>query len=232
MAEAAAKLPPPSIYGIASCRVGTEYHDFEVGLAEVERDAAWAESVLREAGLAKGDVVLLTLSNWESPWTAQVIRAIRNIGAVYTTAEIYGWDARRAGMFLQRLPIKAFIGLAADTVTALGETPETQALLADVPLIWARPGAIAEARKIAPQAAEFTPLGPALGLGLPNRPGVLVNAREWDVAEQDGQLVVSSVGERAASWTRFATGLSGRVLGSQGDSATVHVDGPFERAEQ
>ena len=222
MTEAARTLPRAPLFGIASCPVGaTGLLEFEIGWDEFERDVQWAESLLRASGLGPGDLVLITISQWEGPWTTPVVTALRRIGVTYLTAEVWNFDARRTSMFLQRLPVKAVFGLAGDTAGALeNEDPPLAELLRDVQIVWARPDAVGHLSGIAPEVLPFVHLGPALALGVPGQPGALVNAAEWAVDTEDGDLVVSNAVERATRFDRTPTGVRGSVL-SVSDAAVV-----------
>jgi hypothetical protein len=222
MIEATAELPRPPLYGLASCRVGTDYLDFEIGWPEFERDTAWAQSVLQRAGLQHGDMVLMTVTNWESPWASPVTHALRSLGVTYVTAEVFAWDVRRVLMFLQRFPIKAIFGLSGQTLTALDEAgAPISELLADVDLIWARPKAAAALRGEWPAVLPYARFGPALAVGVPGLTGALVNGDEWDVAATERGLLVSNAAERATEFRDVATGFHGTAL-RIGDEIVVH----------
>ncbi|CAM3127443.1 hypothetical protein MYCO108962_00505 [Mycobacterium colombiense] len=225
MTDAAGVLPRPPLFGIASCQVGPNFFDFEIGWDEFERDVDWAESLLRSAGLGRGDLVLITISQWEGPWTTPVVRALRRIGATYLPAEVWSFDARRTSMFLQRLPVKAIFGLGGDTITGLEtEQPPINQLLQEVEIVWARPDALDRLSGVAPQVLPFVKVGPALGLGVPGQPGVLVDAGEWAIESENGELVVSNVRERAASFDRLATGVRGSVRSAGDGAVTIELE--------
>lgn len=220
MVDAAAGLPRAPLYGLASCEVGAQYMDFEIGWPEFERDTRWAGSLLRRAGLDRGDMVLTTLTNWESPWTSPVIHALRGLGVTYMTAEVFAWDVRRVLMFLQRFPVKAVIGIGGQTLAGLAQAgAPVDALLGNVEFIWARPNALAALSAHQPRLLPFARLGPALAMGLPGHTCAMVNADEWDVAEADGELVVSSVAPRATQFRDIATGLRGTATHSGAEIA-------------
>src|SRR5215208_8287579 len=142
MTAAAVALPRSPVFGIVSCPVGPDTREFEIGWDEHERDVDWAESLLRSAGLGSGDLVLTTISPWEGPWTTPVVHALRRIGVTFLCAEVWSFDARRTSMFLQRLPIRAVIGLCGDTVAALEpEQPPIAELFKNVEFVWGRPDA-------------------------------------------------------------------------------------------
>ena len=212
MTAAAATLPRAALFGIASCPVGPNTLEFEIGWDEFERDVDWAESLLRSSGLGPGDLVLVTISQWEGPWTSPVVAALRRIGVVYVTAEVWSFDARRTSMFLQRLPIKAIFGLGGETISALeSEDPPITELLRNVEIVWARPDAVDRLSGVAPEILPFVLLGPALALGVPGQPGAVVNAAEWAVDSEDGQVLVTNVRERATQFDRVPTGVRGSV---------------------
>ena len=118
MTAAAVALPRSPVFGIVSCPVGPDTREFEIGWDEHERDVDWAESLLRSAGLGSGDLVLITISQWEGPWTTPVVHALRRIGVTFLCAEVWSFDSRRTSMFLQRLPVKAIFGLGGETLRA------------------------------------------------------------------------------------------------------------------
>lgn len=222
MIDATADLDRPPLYGLASCLVGLQHLDFEIGFPEFERDTAWAQSVLQRSGLRSGDMVLMTVTNWESPWASPIAHALRNLGITYVTAEVFGWDVRRVLMFLQRFPIKAVIGLSGQTLTALTEAgAQTAELLSRTELIWARPKAAAALAEIRRDVLPYARFGPALALGLPGVRGGAVNAKEWDVTSAEAGLVVSNIAERATTFRKIASGFRGTVT-AVGDELAVY----------
>lgn len=211
MLEATKDLPRPRIYGIASCQVGTEFVDFEIGWDEVERDTVWATAILSAAGLAKGDFVITTMTSWEDAWSAAVIEALRRLGVVFMPAEVFGWDARRFVHFVTALAPKAVIGVGAETVDNIAQFDADAAeLLSAVPLVWAREDALAKLAELGVTAHSYVHLGPALALGLPGV-GTVVNNKEWSVTSKNGRLLVSTAGDRAATFTDVDSGLTGSV---------------------
>jgi hypothetical protein len=227
MIAAAAELPRAELYGLASCIVGTEFMDFSIGWPEFERDTQWAVSMLRRAGLQRGDMVLTTLTNWESPWTSPVVHALRTLGITYMTAEVFAWDVRRTLMFLQRFPVRAIIGLGGQTLNAMAETgAPVGELLGDVEIIWARPNAAVALSEHHRQVLPFVRFGPALAMGIPGQRAALVNAKEWDVADSANGLVVSSVATRATDFREIVTGFDGTTTHFGADIAVTFTARP------
>lgn len=227
MIEAASTLPRSPLYGVASCWVGSEHRDFEIGWAEFERDADWVESLLRSADVRSGDLALTTIQTWETPWIGPVIRALHRIGVTFLPAEQYDWDARRTAMFLQRLPVRFIFGLCGATLGGLeAQQLSIAELLRDVDVVWARLDALGKLSGVGPEVLPMTPLGPALAVGLPGQPGVVVNAAEWTVDSADGELVVSTAGERTAKFDRIATGIRGSVRSVADGTITLDLELP------
>ncbi|MFI7530272.1 hypothetical protein [Nocardia salmonicida] len=222
MLAAARRLPRPDIYGIGICRDGNESVDYEIGWDDLDRDIAWAHQQLLAAGVTAADHVLITCTNHEAPWLSPVVRALRRIGAVYTPAETYSWDAARFISVLERLPITVVIGLCGETLSAVtAKKPDLAALFDGVRLVWSRPEAHAELSAAGVPSLRMGLLGPALGLALPDAPDVLrVNAAEWVVHESDGALLVSATVARHASLRDLPTGIAGRVT-VDGDTVLI-----------
>lgn len=225
MIAAATQLPRPPLYGIASYSAGAEEFEYELGWDEFERDTVWAQSQLQVAGLASGDLVLVSSNNSEGPWINPVVHALRRIGVTYLPVEVWEWDARRASMFLQRLPVKAVFGLGAETINGLqSQTPPIAELLQNVEMVWARPDALHALPAALPKVGPFVILGPATAIGLPGSTDAIVNAAEWTVDSEDGQLVVTNARIRATSFNRAPTGVRGVVRSITGDSITIELD--------
>lgn len=224
MLAAAAGLPRPPLFGVATIRHADTEIDFEIGWEEFGRDTAWAESVLTTAGLRAGDIVLVNGPNSEGPWISPVVNALRRIGVTYLCSEIFGFDARRTSMFLQRLPVRAIIGLSGETVVALGEQePPIGELMRNVETIWARLDAVPHLSGVAPAVVPFVRLGPALALGIPGRNGAFANAAEWAIEQGAGQLLVSNAGDRATVFDRVPTGVAGSVRGVADGLITLDI---------
>jgi hypothetical protein len=210
-ATMAAALPGRNtLFGIGRYADLDRKVDFEIGWPEHERDVLWAARVLETWGLGASDHVLYTLPNCEGPWSSHVIQAVRNLGATYSNAEPYGWDARRCATFLRLLPIKALIGISGETVTALQEQEQLE-LLSPLSLIWARPEAIEPLRAAGLAPAAWVMLGPALALECPARSGAHLDPDEWSISDGPDGLTLSTVGQRQHLATAIRLGPGGGI---------------------
>jgi hypothetical protein len=223
-AAASAAVPRPDLYGIGSCKVGVEVHDFEIGWDEAERDNAWALAVLRIATLGREDLALLTLPNWEGPWFTPLVTGLRSLEVTLALAENYGWDARRAAQMIRNLKPIAYVGLCADTLGGFSAQGDDVAeLLAEIDIIWARHDALATLSDLGVAAQPLVPLGPALAIGVPGV-GAVVNTAEWNVETVDGRFVVSTAAERRTRFVDVETGIRGRVGASVDLGTLVEFD--------
>lgn len=224
MAAASAAVPRPELYGIGSCKIGTEFHDFEIGWDEAERDNAWAVDVLRTAGLGSKDLALLTLPNWEGPWFSPLVAGLRSRDVTLALAENYGWDARRAAHMIRNLKPRAYVGLCAETLRGLsGHCDDVAELLADIEFVWVRHDALPMLSDLGVEPLPLVPLGPALAIGVPGV-GAVVNSAEWSVETVDGQFVVSTAADRRTRFVDVDTGIRGRVGASVDLGTLVEFD--------
>ncbi|WP_051721264.1 MULTISPECIES: hypothetical protein [Actinomycetes] len=220
MIDAARRKEPRSrIYGIGICKSAGEFVDYEIGLDDYERDVQWAKAQLNRGGVGPGDHVLITTPNHELAVTSALVKALRQIGATYTPAETYGWDASRFTSVLETLPITVVIAVGGETLSAVAaQQPDLSKVFADVRLTWARPDAHAQLKAANVKSQAMALLGPALALADPDTPDQLVvNAAEWSVRELDGRLLVSSTDVRYAPVVDVVADVKGRIVG-QSDS--------------
>jgi hypothetical protein len=186
--------------------------DYPLSWEDMERDSAWATEMLRAHEIGAGDLVHVMSSGWEAPWTEPLFRAIRALGATYSCSELWGWDAPRAELFLRRLEPAMVIGIGAEVVTGIAGIADLGDRLGAVRHVLARPDAVAPLRDAGVDAGLCMLLGPAIALSCPARAGAHVNASEWAVTSTDGELQVSTVGDRAHHLARFPTALAGRIV--------------------
>jgi len=196
------------VFGLGRFQRGGELVDFEIGWPEFARDVAWARRMLAAWRVAAGDHVVLTTPNWEGPWASPLIHALRELGTVHSNAEPYTWDARRTSTFLRWLPVRAIIGMSEEAAVALVADASNVALLAKVPLLWARPEALGVLRDAGVRPAGFAKLGPALGLECPEKSGLHLDPAEWRVGPG---LTLSTVGERAYRAVEVPLGVDGHL---------------------
>ncbi|MCX4095699.1 hypothetical protein [Nocardia sp. alder85J] len=201
----------PSLAGIGQFPYEGGNVAFEIGWPEVERDTVWAHRLLAVWGIGRGDFVLFTGRNSESPWFNPIVRAIRAMGSVHSNAEPYAWDARRSTALLGFLTMKAMIGLPAEHAEVLLADERSTGLLRELPVIWARTEAIGSLRSAGLQPAEMALLGPALGVECPERAGLHIDPAEWEIGATATGPVLSAVGQRVHPSRDLALDFAGSV---------------------
>lgn len=214
----AAQLDRPGIAWIGRFTAGAERSDvidFVVSENDLERDSAWAAGILRGYGIQRGDHVLILATPGDTPWVDQFRVAAHTIGAVHSNAEAWNWDARRSEMYIRRLDTKMIVGIAAETIEAMGQIDGAIERLAGVRTVLARPGAGPALAAVGIDAGQIVRIGPAVAVSAPDGSGLCVNDDEWSVQADDGELVVTSVGPRFTKAERQRTGVRGSVASTR-----------------
>jgi hypothetical protein len=206
---AAAALPPQPQWGVGRYDSAGEPVYFEVSWADQRRDAAWARAVLADHGVGADSGLVIVCGMAESPWFDPFETAARELGAPYSTGEVFGFEAFRTGMYAHRLPITMIFGINA--VVAEGLADELAEIVAKVPVIVARPDAAGPLAEAGARPFIATQVGPAIAVECPHRSGAHINSAEWSLTERDGELFISTAGPRAYQVTEAATGLAGSI---------------------
>jgi hypothetical protein len=208
---AAAALPRPRLWGIGRYDVVGKPVYFEVSWDDWQRDTAWARAMLADHGVGPGSSLVIVGGMPESPWFDPFETAARELGAPYSIGEVYPFEAFRTGMYARRLPISMIFGIDATVADALGD--ELAEIVARVPVIVARPDAIALLAGAGAQPFVVTRVGPAIAVECPRRSGAHLNGAEWTLAERGGELFISTAGPRAHRATEAALGIRGALSG-------------------
>jgi hypothetical protein len=214
---AALLLPRDSLFCIGRWHAGGEATEFEMTHGDHDRDTAWATEVLRGLGLGRGDVLLAVTRLCEAPWNHAFTTAAGVLGATVAHADCFGWDAGRVEMFARRLPVRVALGVPGEVASTLVER-DLLGSLAAVPTILARPDAVAALRGAGLSPGVLAQVGPALAVATDPAGPLIYNTDEWLLSDGDpvtdrGELLVTTVGARAARLERAPTGMVGRVAG-------------------
>ena len=179
--------------------------DFPYSEDDLARDTAHWTRVMSGYGVARGKRVLVTALSWEMPWALSARLGVNGAGATYSNSEVWGWDARRLDMFVRRLSPHVVLGPGRELVDALGDIVELAERLRDVPVLLVRPDAVPALEDAGVRPAGLvTPIGPTVAVSLPDGSGLAVDGGTWSLDEEDGELLISTVGPRAASFDRSA----------------------------
>jgi hypothetical protein len=227
--ERAARLERPEIELIGRFPVGEGFVEFPLGRPELARDTAWTQRVLESYGLAPGAHLVNISAGWQSPWIVPLLDACRSLHVIYSNVEAMTWDAKRAEMFIRRLNPEMVIGMDGAFLTSLANIVEPAERLGPVPHLLLRPDAREVARDLGLDGFRlFSPLGPAIGIECRHGTGLHVDPDEWTVDAVDGELRISTTGDRLARLRDQELGLGGHLdethcsCGLPG--ARVHLD--------
>jgi hypothetical protein len=208
-AAAAAALPRPRLWAIGQYDAAGGPAYFEITWDDWERDTAWARAMLADHGVGPRSGLIIVGGMPESPWFDPFETAARELGAPYSIGEIYAFEAFRTGLYARRLPISMIFGIDATVAEGLGD--ELAEVVARVPVIVARPDAVAVLTTAGAQPFVVTRLGPAIAVECPHRTGAHLDGAEWTLAEHGGELLISTAGPRAHQVTEAALGVRGAL---------------------
>jgi hypothetical protein len=206
---AAAALPQPRLWGIGRYDLAGEPVYFEITWDDWRRDTAWARAMLADHGVGPGGGLIIVGGMPESPWFDPFETAARELGAPYSIGEIYTFEAFRTGLYARRLPVSMIFGI--DATVAEGLADDLAEVVARVPVIVARPDAVAVLVAAGAQPFVVTRVGPAIAVECPHRTGAHLNGAEWILAERGGELLISTAGPRAHQVSEAALGIRGTL---------------------
>jgi len=145
----------------------------------------------------------------ESPWFDPFETAAAELGTPYSVGEIYAFEAFRTGLYAARLPITMIFGIDRTVAEGLGD--ELAVVVARVPVIVARPDAVAVLAEAGARPFIVTRVGPAVAVECPYRSGAHLNGAEWTLAQRGGELFISTAGPRAHQVNQAPLGLRGML---------------------
>jgi len=182
---------------------------------EVERARRAYSRLLSSFHLRSRSNILITGLLHESAQIIPLERAVMSEGMVAISADSHLFDARRVESITRGFSLAGAIGITPETLTGLeqhGHKPEQ--LFADM-VIWAKAGAY-ETLKQHPQLNVFriADIGPVKAMECSHGAGVHVDRFEWQVSEDNGEIVLTSRLARSTPFQQYHTGVKGRVITS------------------
>jgi hypothetical protein len=208
-ATAAAALPRARLWGIGRYQAGDEPVYFEINWADWQRDTAWARAILAGHGIGRDTGLIVVGGMPDSPWFDPFETAARDLGAPYSIGDVYAFEAFRTGLYARRLPITMMFGIDRTVAEGLGD--DLADIVARIPVIVARPDALALLAEAGARPFTVIRLGPAIAVECPHRTGAHLNSAEWTLAERAGDLSISTAGPREYRVTGAPLGLRGTL---------------------
>ncbi len=200
------------LWGVSRFLIGDQALTWEISQAELRADVAAARRFLEQLGLRAGDRVLFLSRLPEAPYFWPLELALLSLGGQLSSADATPFDAYRSAMFLRTLSFRAVIGIDAavlDGLAALGA--DLKALLSRVPCVLARPDAVLRLEAAGLRPLRMCLLGPALAVETEAGAGPAVDPELWDLATEDGEVLVTSRIPRAMRFERQRTGVRATI---------------------
>jgi hypothetical protein len=200
-----------SRWAVGLLRMPGGVHTYTVSLRDIEADTAWALGVYRRMGLRTGEPAHLIGAGCDNEVLWPYENALMAMGIPFGVAEPVAIDAPRSDMFLRRFRMQAVIGMTGELVDALIALGRDMKTLLGQSIVVATPEAAATLRGAGLAPWTLLPIGPLWAFELPQGGGADYDGGEWRVESIEGELVVSSVGPRATTLQRLATGKRGKI---------------------
>jgi hypothetical protein len=206
-------VPRAPLWGVGQCALQSGVVDVPITWDEIERDAEWLTDQLAEYGIARGDVVVIAAGPAEVTWAHPMQMAISRLDGVFAMAWATRFDARRVGALARNLRPKLIVGIDASVVEGLAEIPGgVVGEIGAVRHVLARADAHPALEAAGVRPMLFDLVGPATVVETPDRTGARVDGAEWRIEQDDGALVVTTVGDRGLRLDATPTAQHGSVL--------------------
>jgi hypothetical protein len=194
--------------------MGRDYHDgvpadFPVSWEDWRRDIQWAQMVLDRYGVGRGTPVLVVGGMAESPWFDPFECAVLRLGGHYSLGETIPFDAFRSGLYASRLGVEVVFGINRAVATGLGD--DLAESLGKARVVLARPDTVALVCAAGLTAGVVTRVGPALAVECAPGSGAHIDGSEWSVEEEDGELFLTTVRQRAHQLDHARVAVRGTV---------------------
>ena len=208
-----ATVDPTSLWGIGSFQIGDEIVPYPVSKDDHNRDIATAMKATATLGVGEADrvLVLSMLSQAAQYWPVQIALLVGKVQ--FSLADASRFDAFRTAMFLRAMHYDAVVGINTDVLDGLDDLGhEYRDIFDGVPVLAARAGAYERLREAGLSPRWWLDLGPAIAVECEALAGAHVDADEWSVDGDGGEVLLSARQPRAATIDRLRTGVRGDVV--------------------
>jgi hypothetical protein len=199
---------PPPVWGVGRVMVDGVVTPWPVSEADVDDEARSMVALLTAFGIGTGDLVLIVSLLSEAIHVVPLERAAGLAGALYSSADATPADAFRVASLVRQLEPGTVLGVntaVLDGLAELGRAPaEVLAPVAVVATSDDRAHAALADAGLAPR--RWLKLGPTSGWEMASG-RIVYDAARWEVADDAGELVVTSLVPRLTPCRRLRTGL-------------------------
>lgn len=180
---------------------------------ELERSRVAAASWLRSFGFPRGSHIISSFTNMDNVQATPFDRGAASIGLIPCSAEVQPNEAGRFEMIIRRFQV-AGVAVASDGVLAeLEKRGFAFATLFTDCVMWLRPPAYERYRDTpGVHVRRWLDLGPAISFECVAGEGAHVDAREWEMEEKDGEILLTSRLSRSLHFRRWQSGVKGILV--------------------
>lgn len=183
-----------------------------VSAQEMERATHAQSRRIASFHFRSGDHMLVTALYDEAAQFTPTELALREFGLVLCSADASPFDAARTESILRRFEVAAVMGVNAALVDGLEGLGHDPTRLFAGPVVWARPDAYARLQKVPGlKLRRWIEIGPAVAIECAFGTGAHIDALEWQVEEEDGEILLTNRLNRALDFSRYHTGIKARV---------------------
>ena len=202
---------PPELVG--RYFVGGDAHFLPMSARELTRASEFMGWIIDTLAFEPGRAVLLVCQFEEASQFVPLEESLTTRGLILTNAEASLYDGARAVSILRRFDVAAVIGLNAALLDSMmAVEPGVQDLLRGK-VVWARPCAYLRLAEMSgTELLRFVEVGPALALECGGAAGAHVDAREWRMDSEGGEVRLTSRLARSLAMQRAATGVYAPIV--------------------
>jgi len=203
----------PPLWGVGSFRVGDEIVAYPVAQEDHHRDIGAAPKALASLGVHERSrvLVLSMLSEAAQYWPLQI--GLLMSQAQFSLADASRFDAFRTAMFLRAMHYDVVLGLNTDVLDGLDDLGHDYAdVFGAVPVLAARAGAYERLQAAGLAPRRWLHVGPTIAVECDALEGAHIDADEWAVDVDGGEVLLSARQPRAMEIDRLRTGVRGEVI--------------------
>lgn len=208
---------PDAVWGVGGAPTAGGLVHYPLSNRDVLADAAWARGQLRALGVEAGSLIDLVHNYSECGQFWPYYLAAIDLGAQVMNGMATPWDVARIEMYVRRFPLRAILGVSAQTVEGMAAFGfDVSRVFAGLPVLGARGEAAPALGALGMAPHRMTILGPMILISAPGEDEAAYDTAEWTVeADGQGRLLVTSGPARAARYDRLDTGFRGGVAGGR-----------------
>jgi len=198
----------PTLWGVGTFASVDGPVSFPISADDFVADTAAAARALDSLAIGRGDRVLIVGLVSECAHLVPFHDALRARGAVLSGADATPFDAPRTAKLARQLEVRAVVAVNGAVLDGLADEGfDLGAVFGPVPLVGARPDALGRLRAAGVEPVVWAHVGPAVAVECRPGAGAHIDETIWEVAEEDGAVVVAARTARALPAGPYRTGV-------------------------